>query len=241
MGPRAGNADKPPGRARGLKPERPDIRQQILRFLKTRGQSEVRDVARHFRISHEGARKQLVRMEAGGLVTRTPEVGQEAAGRPKDFYTVTAAGDQSFPKAYDRLSMAILEGLRRESGGKGAGRILSALAQAQVEAWAPKLEGKTLKEKLDALKGLYMEADPFATVESRDGDFLLIERNCPFLNVAMEHPALCSLSVSTLEMLLGCRVVREERFQAGNGRCVFRVKLDAPIAKREFRFESDPS
>jgi hypothetical protein len=53
----------------------------------------------------------------------------------------------------------------------------------------------------------------------------------------MEHPVLCSLSVSTLEMLLGRKVVREERFQSGNGRCVFRIRMDAPAPKADFRFE----
>ncbi len=56
----------------------------------------------------------------------------------------------------------------------------------------------------------------------------LIERNCPFLYVAQKHPAICSVSVNTLERLLGYKVVREQRFQAGHGRCVFRVKLDEP-------------
>jgi predicted ArsR family transcriptional regulator len=54
------------------------------------------------------------------------------------------------------------------------------------------------------------------------------ERNCPFLNVARAHPAICSVSVNTLERLLGFRVIREQRFQAGDGRCVFRVQLDQP-------------
>ncbi|GEM_PF-4242076 len=45
------------------------------------------------------------------------------------------------------------------------------------------------------------------------------------------------VTVSTLEMLLGRQVVREERFQAGNRHCVFRAKMDSAAPKREFRFE----
>ena len=232
----------------GARGEKPDVRQAILRFITLRGRAQVKEVAKHLRITHEGARKHLVQMEGKDWVARVPETDQASAGRPKDFYSVTAEGDKTFPKAYDSLSLAILEGLRGRtdsgaSGGSdakgtgGAGKLLASLAAAQVKAWAPKLEGKTDREKLEALKGLYFEKDPFATVETRDGDFLLIERNCPFLNVAMEHPALCSLSVSTLEMLLGRKVVREERFQAGNGRCVFRIKMYSPVSATEFRIE----
>ncbi len=228
----------------GARGEKPDIRQVILRFIKMRGRVQVKDVAKHLRVTHEGARKHLVQMEGKDWVARVPETDQASAGRPKDFYSVTAEGDKTFPKAYDSLSLAILAGLRGQSateggadGGGGAGKLLAAMAAAQVKAWAPKLEGKSDREKLEALKGLYLEADPFATVEARNGDYFLIERNCPFLNVAMEHPALCSLSVSTLEMLLGRKVAREERFQTGHGRCVFRIKMDSPAPAREFRFE----
>jgi predicted ArsR family transcriptional regulator len=216
-----------------------DVRQLILRFLKTRGRAQVRDVAKQLRITHEGARKHLIRMEESGWISRMPDDGRRGQGRPKDYYSVTSSGDTLFPKAYDRLSLSILDALRATEG-VGAGKILAALAEAQVRDWTPRLKGKGILEKMEALKSLYTDKDAFATVEKDGGDFLLIERNCPFLNVAMEHPALCSLSVSTLEMLLGRQVVREERFQAGNGRCVFRIKMDAPPPKRGFRFESDP-
>ena len=65
----------------------------------------------------------------------------------------------------------------------------------------------------------------------RQGAPALIERNCPFFSVAQKHPAICSVSVNTLERLLGFKVVREQRFQAGHGRCVFRVRLDEPQPK----------
>jgi predicted ArsR family transcriptional regulator len=223
--------------ARAGKPAKPDIRQQILRFVKLRGRAQVREVAKHMRITHEGARKTLVQMEQNGWVARQPDTEAGGLGRPKDFYSVTAAGDRLFPKAYDKLSLAILGALQEEAG-KGAAKILAALAKAQAEIWAPRLEGMSVREKVEALRELYLEADPFASVEAKDGDLILIERNCPFLNVAMEHPALCSLSVSTLEMLLGVSVVREERFQAGHGRCAFRIRLGSPLPKKEFRLET---
>ena len=60
---------------------------------------------------------------------------------------------------------------------------------------------------------------------------LLIERNCPFLDVANRRPALCSVTVNTLSRLLGRRVERVRTFQNGHGRCAFRiVHGDATIA-----------
>lgn len=217
-----------------------DIRRRILDFLKSRGQAGIDDVARHFRIGHEGARKQLALMESHGWVTRDAAAdGVTGKGRPKAAYRVTAAGDHLLPKAYDRLSIALFSSLAGQGGADALRKVLASLADKQVEAWKPALAGLSAKDKLAALRSLYQEDDPFMSVEERDGDLVLVERNCPYLSVAVAHPALCSLSVMTLERLLGRPVTREERFQAGHGRCVFRIRGEGPPPRPGFRLESD--
>ena len=70
---------------------------------------------------------------------------------------------------------------------------------------------------------------------------LRFARRRPFLNVATERPAVCSVSVSLLSQLLGVEVVREERFQDGDGRCVFRVYEDRPIPEDQRGWKPEPA
>jgi hypothetical protein len=42
-------------------------------------------------------------------------------------------------------------------------------------------------------------------------------------------------------LLLGHRVVRERRFQAGDGCCAFRVLEDEPVDPKAYRFELEPA
>ena len=219
---------------------RTDIRGKILRFLKYWGRMGILEVAKHLRISHEGARRQLTLMERYGWVNRKETAGSPGSlGRPRATYSITPTGDHLFPKAYDRLSSDIISVLGQVAGEGAVRKVLAALADKQVAAWEPMMRGKGPREKLEALRGLYAQDDPFMSVESRGEDLILVERNCPYLNVAKEHPALCSLSVTTLERLLGHPVIREERFQAGDGRCAFRVRLGRPLPREDFRFESE--
>lgn len=74
------------------------------------------------------------------------------------------------------------------------------------------MEGKSLRDRVNCLKDLYLDKDPFLSVTEIPDGFRMVERNCPFLNVASRQPALCSVSVSVLTQLLGVRVVREESF-----------------------------
>jgi predicted ArsR family transcriptional regulator len=82
--------------------------------------------------------------------------------------------------------------------------------------------------------------DAFVEVEKVPEGYRLIERNCPFLDVALARPVLCSSTVSTLTRLLGRRVVREERFQDGHGCCSFRIHEDEPVDVSTLRFAREP-
>lgn len=94
---------------------------------------------------------------------------------------------------------------------------------------------------MNALRAIYRDRDPDIDVERRGSDYVLIERNCPFLKVALERPGFCSTTVSTLRRLTGCEVVRERRFQDGDGRCEFHVRTAESSPERAaVRFEPEP-
>ena len=93
---------------------------------------------------------------------------------------------------------------------------------------------------MEALRAVYNDEDPFTEVEARGRNIALIEKCCPYLNVALEQPIACSTTVSTLRRLLGHEVVWEIRFQGGDQRCEFHVKVRKPAASAA-RFEFEPA
>ncbi|MEX2104462.1 MAG: DUF2231 domain-containing protein [Bacilli bacterium] len=121
-------------------------------------------------------------------------------------------------------------------GPEALKQILSIMAEARVREWEPRLRGLSMAGRMEALKEIYLEGDTFMDVDNSGDRLALIEHNCPFLNVAKRRPVLCSVTISMLTRLMGYRVVREERFQNGDGRCVFRVLLDQPIDESSYRF-----
>lgn len=216
-----------------------DVQQQILTFIKQQGETTNARIAEYLGVSYEAVRQQLRQLEAVHLVTarRQLEEGQRS-GRPTQLYALTPAGDHLFPKAYDELAVELIDTLAAALGPEALRQVLASLTDDNVRRWAAHLQDKTLPERLEALKGIYLEDDAYMDVDQDEtsGDLQLVERNCPFLNVATRRPALCSVTVSTLSRLLGHKVTREKRFQNGDGRCVFRVHLDQPINPDAFRF-----
>lgn len=218
-----------------MKPAEP--RSRILAFIKQKGGATASELARQLRITREGARQQLQILEKEGWVACVRRSRKGRAGRPALVFEITTAGDHLFPKRYDALSLSLVDTVAEQLGDKALVTLLSALTDQQVEQWQDRLVGKSLTERLKALKGIYFEEDPHTSVNHDSRGYVLVERNCPFLNVALKRPRLCSVTVSTLTRLLGVRVVREERFQDGDRRCVFRVLADEPVDTRRFRFK----
>jgi predicted ArsR family transcriptional regulator len=221
-----------------------DAQQDILTCIKQLGEATNADIAVRLGVSYEAVRQQLRQLEAAQLVVpRRRRDEDQRAGRPTRVYTLSPAGDHLFPKAYDDLALALVDTVAATLGPEALRQILISLTDRNVDQWAPQLQGKTLPERLEALKGFYLEDDVYMQVDSDEAgnELRLVERNCPYLNIASRRPAMCSVTVSTLSRLLGHAVTREKRFQDGHGRCVFRVHLDRPVDPTEFRFAFEES
>lgn len=216
-----------------------DVQQQILAFIKQQGETTNAAIAEELDVSYEAVRQQLRQLEAVQLVVSAKKQPKDQqVGRPTRVYALSTAGDHLFPKAYDELAVRLIDTMAAALGPEALRQVLASLTDENVHQWAPHMQNKSLPERLEVLKGIYLKEDPYmeADQDQGSGELRLVEQNCPFLNVALRRPGLCSVTVSTLSRLLGHAVTREKRFQDGDGRCVFRVHLDRPIDADAFRF-----
>lgn len=213
----------------------------MLQLLKREGAVTAGDVAERLGMTREGARQWLQTLEKEGAVARIAPRETTGAGRPAVSFALTPEGEHLFAKNYDNLAVSLVDAVADQLGQEALVKLLTAITEQQVKEWEPKLAGKSLPERIKALKGIYFEDDPHTSVRRDSQGYVLVERNCPYLNVALRRPHLCSVTVSTLTRLLGVRVVREARFQDGDGRCVFRVLEDQPVNVSRFTFALERS
>ena len=221
-------------------------RAAILRLLKEETFASISRVAEVLGVSHEAARKQLAELQRNGWVEQDcgPEEAKQrdvAPGRPPVRYCLTRAGDHFFPKQYPELMIEFIDTIAVEGGARELTAVLARITDERVAELEPKVGAVSTKRKMDALRAIYIDDDPFTDVQRRGNDYVLTERNCPYLDVAMERPDICSTTVSTLRRLTGCEIVRERRFQDGDGRCEFHVRTaQASPERKQVRFEREP-
>jgi predicted ArsR family transcriptional regulator len=211
----------------------PKTRREILLLLKRRVRATIVELAQHLGMTHEGIRAHILQLQQAGWVTADCEsadaaTDEQQSGRPPVRYCLSVAGEHVFPKRYDALTSLFMQAVAKMSDQQGLYEFLADVTDIRVSALGP-----------DALASIYLRDDPFIEMTRRDGDDVIIERNCPFLQVALEHPAICSTTISAMRRLTGFEVVRERRFQDGDGRCEFRILRDRPV-KRARRFVPEP-
>jgi len=202
----------------------PETRRAVLSCLKERGGMTLAEVAQALTVTREAARQQLLQLELAGWVESEQDTSTRGkVGRPASLFQLTSEGEALFPKQYQTLLLSLLDALTG-LGPVASKALLARVADDRVADWESKLAGKTAAQKAQAMTALYLEDDAFMALQEDGEDLLLIERNCPYLEVALKRPALCSVSVNVLARVLNAQVVREERFQEGHRRCVFRIK-----------------
>lgn len=223
----------------------PDSRRAILFALKRQSSATIAQLAEILQLTGEAVRQQLLQLQRDGWIEARVDRAPERArtGRPATTYSLTAAGDHLFPKEYDLLNVAMIDALSEELGIDAMKKVFRRVANDKVAATEPRLRNLTLEQKVVALKSWYLKDDPYMNTEEEGGDFRLVERNCPFFNTAMRRPSFCSVSINALTKLLGVRVRRDEKFQDGDGRCVFHVYANEPVdsASWEFALENELS
>ena len=193
----------------------PESRRAILDQLKKAGSATIPQLAQALSISTEGVRQQIWQLEKEGWVISDcgPDDSDEPLrGRPAAAYCLSRSGDDLFPKAYAQLATDVFDSLRDPV------EALAALTDDRVRALAQPAAA-SLPQRIEALRSIYAPGDPYTTIEKSEHGYQLVERNCPYLRFALDRPLFCSTTVSTLRRLTGCEVVRETRFQDGDGAC----------------------
>lgn len=225
--------------------EFPTTRAAIFRLMKQEGFVSIPRIAEALGVSHEAARKHVVELQRSGWIETDcgpdEEHRESAPGRPPVRYCLTTEGDHLFPKQYPDLLIGLLDSIAAEGGADAARAVFARFTDARVAALEPRMAGKSLDGKMTELRAIYTDGDPFTSVEKRGDDYVMVERNCPYLSFAMERPEICSTTVSTLRRLTACEVVRERRYQDGDGRCEFHVRsAHASPDRKQARFEREP-
>lgn len=199
---------------------------RFLMLLKTRGALTASAIAQELGMTKEGARLQLLKYTEEGLIQSENE--SSGVGRPKQFFSLTAAGHSKFPDTHAELTVKLISMIRSTLGDHALQSVMDAAEQSGRDRYMI---------ELDTVHELEARVAKLAEIRSREGymaeylkdenGYLFIENHCPICAAATSCQGFCSGELNVFRFVLGeeVNINRLDHIVAGDRRCSYRINL----------------
>ena len=200
-----------------------DTRQDILNYLREKGEADVNELAETLRLSPVTIHYHLNVLQRDGLLEG--RAVRQGVGRPRNVFTLRAAAFEKFPQSYHRLSDRLLEILKSRMTEADIQALFERIGADIATEHALNLQGKPLEKKIETLIELLGEEGFMSRLERVGADhFVLTQVSCPYQYVATRHPEVCELDLQLMNTALGTAVKREACVATGDAVCTFHIK-----------------
>ena len=195
-------------------------REEILAFLKTRGQATLGEIALNLEVSKQAALRHLESLEASGMATMASDE-LHRRGRPENVYRLAPAASEHFPDGHRELTGELVDFM---SNGQLKDFFERRAARLEAE-YAPRLAGLDFEARVRELARLASEHGHMAeVVELGDGGLAIRHCNCPIQDVAARTGLPCLNEQQMYERLLGAGVARTTWMAEAADDCTYVMK-----------------
>ncbi len=196
---------------------------RILLLIKTEGPQLAATLAARLAISSEAVRQQLTKMAEEGLVEAVSEAAA-GRGRPRQLWSLTAAGNQTFPDGHAELTATILSTLVAQLGRPALDAVISAREADTLKRYREEVDAADVQSRVQQLATVRTSEGYMAdSWQEADGSLLLVENHCPICAAASVCAGFCRSELETFRAVLGAKVEREEHILLGARRCAYRI------------------
>lgn len=211
-------------------------KEHILAYLKRTGGTTVDGLASELRLARMTVRQHLTGLERDGLVASCEERGR--TGRPHLLFSLSAVGEERFPKRYDRLADLALREVgfldAEEIAGLDPGEkkklLLKKMAERVYEEHEAKVRDKSLRERVAVVADILREEGGLAEWNADSRGYEIVDYNCVYRKVVDSHNDLCEWHLSLLGRLLGKQVECNQFISQGAECCRFLVRETTRVA-----------
>lgn len=168
-------------------------------------------VAERFELHPNVARHHLEKLAAGGyLEVSTDHAKRAGAGRPSKHYRAGTAGHElDFPVRSDDLVLTLLGKALAALPADKAHTIAEEVGQEYGRAMAAGLTGtdmaagqRSLRSAMQAVADALTAHGFAAHAEKRNNELRIVTSHCPFGDVAIENPVICSVDRGMVKGML---------------------------------------
>lgn len=205
--------------------------ERMLEAIKRLAPAGTSALAKALAMSGEAARQQINRLQELGLVAGEQE-RPLGAGRPRQVWRLTEAGQRYFPDAHAQLSVQLIQSVRQLFGEGGLEQLIAAREAEARARYRAAGSAACLVDRMRQLAEIRTQEGYMARVVEQDDALLFIEDHCPICAAAKVCQGFCRSEQQLFQEIAGpaVQVLRGEFVPEGGNRCTYRVIPIASVA-----------
>ncbi|RAJ36980.1 putative ArsR family transcriptional regulator [Pedobacter cryoconitis] len=199
---------------------------RFLMLLKTRGALTASAIAQELGMTKEGARLQLLKYTDEGLIQAENE--SSGVGRPKQFFSLTAAGHAKFPDTHAELTVKLIHMIKNTLGDNALQSVMDAAEQTGRDKYMQELNPiDDLEGRVAKLTEIRSREGYMAEYSKDEQGYLFVENHCPICAAATSCQGFCAGELNVFRFVLGeqVNINRLDHIVSGDRRCSYRIAL----------------
>ena len=200
-------------------------RDKILRTLLSKPRSTINDLAEAVGINPISVRHHLGNLEKEGLVEAQEE--RHGVGRPRLVYILTNDGMERFPTRYLKLTTRLLAQMKESMPAPVVSKLFGQIAEDLAGEYANDMKDLSMEERLDFVKDMLAQEGFTVEWEKKDGNYQIHEISCPYYQIGMAHPEVCTVDQTLISKMLALPANKVQCILDGGAHCTYVVQ---PVA-----------
>lgn len=198
---------------------------RMLEAVKKHAPVSISVLAKSLRMTSEAARQQINKLSEQGLVEGAAQ-SPTGAGRPRQLWTLTTAGQRYFPDAHAQLTVQLIGSIRKLFGDVGMETLIADRESEARSRYMQACSAESVGGRLEQLAQIRTLEGYMARVEAHELGWLFIEDHCPICSAAASCEGFCRSELRLFQETLShqATIERAEYLLEGGQRCVYLVR-----------------
>ncbi|HCK67549.1 MAG TPA: hypothetical protein DHW49_14910 [Anaerolineae bacterium] len=197
-------------------------RDKILQTLLKKPKSTINEMAEAVGINPISVRHHLTNLQMEGLVEAQEE--RHGVGRPRLVYLLTSEGMERFPTRYLRLTNRLIAQMKETLPAPAVSQLFGQIAEDLVSQYANDVKGLSMEARLDFVKDLLAQEGFTVEWEKKDDSYQIHEISCPYYQIGIAHPEVCTVDQTLISKMLALPVNRVQCILDGSAHCTYVVQ-----------------
>ena len=195
---------------------------QIVEFLQRQGSATIKELEDLLGITTTAVRQHLNTLQAEGYIERrTVHAG---VGRPHHAYFTTSKAQDLFGCHCDDLALTLLEEMFKLEGRERTQQLLDRVGTRLAHKYSSSVRSTVLRERVGELANVLNGNGVLADAAIQDDNTIILRAyNCPYHELAQDHPEICEMDRNMMRKVLGSDVDLSSCIMDGHAGCTFVV------------------